>query len=123
MHTNTGAEPDNHLNHLDTFLNSDQNKGFNYYIFDEAGKLMTPTEISQRFTDVSRLSLDIQSQAPSFEKVLKHFLSDPRDIITDYNNAQVKMILDPVTMSGGRRHRTRNRRNKRRSTRMKKYRK
>ena len=34
MHTNTGAPVDTHMNHMDIFLNSDVNKGFNYYLFD-----------------------------------------------------------------------------------------
>ena len=116
MHTNVEGRPvESHMEHLDYFLNSEKNKGFNYYIFDQTGKLMTPTQIQMKFPNVDTLKAAITAEIPNFGPVYNHFLSDPRDIILDYKKSNVRIMLAPVLMRGGRRFYTARLR-KRRST-------
>lgn len=116
IHTNVEGRPvESHMEHLDYFLNSEKNKGFNYYIFDQTGKLMTPTQIQMKFPNVDTLKAAITAEIPNFGPVYNHFLSDPRDIILDYKKSNVRIMLPPVLMRGGRRFYTARLR-KRRST-------
>jgi hypothetical protein len=104
MHTNVeGRSVESHMAHLDYFLNTEKNKGFNYYIFDQTGKLMTPTEIQAKFPNVDALKAAITAEIPNFGPVYNHFLSDPRDIILDYKKSNVRIMLNPLPMAGGRR--------------------
>jgi nicotinamidase-related amidase len=111
MHTNTGSAPETHLEHLEYFLNTEADKGFNYYLFN-GDKLMKPSEISMAFPDVETLKARIGSDVPNYGGgVLNHFLSDPRDIIKDYTAANVKMLL-ASPQAGGKRKSTRKRKNR-----------
>ena len=104
MHTNVEGRPlESHMEHLDYFLNAEKNKGFNYYLFDQTGTLMTPTEIQTKFSSVDELKAAITAEAPNFGPVYSHFLSDPRDIILDYKKSNVRIMLNPLLTTGGRR--------------------
>ena len=122
MHTNVEGRPvESHMAHLDYFLNAEKDKGFNYYLFDQTGKLMTPTQIQAKFPSVDALKAAITAEAPNFGPVYNHFLSDPRDIILDYKKSNVRIMLNPLLTTGGRRSYTARRLRKRASTKKRSY--
>jgi nicotinamidase-related amidase len=96
---------DNHIVNLGRFLESEENKGLNYYLFNKNG-LMKKSGLLGRNLLPSLAAL--QAELPKFnppagkfatDALYFHFISDPRALIEDYTDANVKMVIP--TVQGG----------------------